>query len=72
MLQASRRVLAACWSTPARRVGSRAWLGARPPPPTRSRSGMRALVCLSGLGTSTAYAAGCRICRVRVPPPARR
>eukprot|EP00969_Alexandrium_andersonii_P353339 15439650-Alexandrium_andersonii.AAC.1 len=68
MPQASRRMLAACWGTPVLRVGSRARFGARPPPRTRSGSGVNARVCPSGLGASTAYAAGCRICRARVPP----
>eukprot|EP00969_Alexandrium_andersonii_P053297 2342003-Alexandrium_andersonii.AAC.1 len=39
MLQVSRRLLVARWSTPVLRVGGRAWLEARPPPRARSGSG---------------------------------
>eukprot|EP00969_Alexandrium_andersonii_P127218 5622992-Alexandrium_andersonii.AAC.1 len=35
----SRRLLAACWSAPAPRARSRAWLMIRPPPRTKSGSG---------------------------------
>eukprot|EP00969_Alexandrium_andersonii_P268185 11850951-Alexandrium_andersonii.AAC.1 len=38
------------------------------PPRTRSGSVADVRVCPSGLGARAAYAAGCRICRVRVPP----
>eukprot|EP00969_Alexandrium_andersonii_P340088 15033543-Alexandrium_andersonii.AAC.1 len=56
-LLTSRRLLAACWSTPAPRVGSRVWLGTRRRPRTKSESDASVRMCRSGLGASTACGA---------------
>eukprot|EP00969_Alexandrium_andersonii_P053581 2357038-Alexandrium_andersonii.AAC.1 len=43
----SRRLLAACWSAPAPRVGGRVWLGAQLRPRAKSESDTSARVCRS-------------------------